>query len=209
MNAKSFKLGFRNRTPADKVAICRRVVHSLANVPAGKRTLVPLAALQTRLAEAEAALARVPELRAELRAAISARNRIVAALCTEVTRGGKGYYAEVGGDAAELQAGGLELPKSKSPVGRPDAPGSFRAERTASSGTVRLRWKRPVRRCVFTIEYTADAAGQTDWQHHSTQTSSRCDVEGLEPGRLYWFRAAAINAHGRGPWTQSIAVRPG
>jgi len=132
----------------------------------------------------------------------------MAQLCVGVTQAAKGYYGEVGGEAGELLAGGLELPRSKSPVGRPDAPDRFRAERTASSGTVRLRWKRPVRRCVFNVEYTTDAAGHKDWQPHTTCTAARCELQGLEPGRLYWFRVAPSTP--TEPALDSVArLRPG
>ncbi|MBI5772751.1 MAG: fibronectin type III domain-containing protein [Verrucomicrobia bacterium] len=31
----------------------------------------------------------------------------------------------------------------------------------------------------------------------------------LEPGGKYWFRVAAINAHGQGPWSQIASTRAG
>jgi len=116
----------------------------------------------------------------------------MAQLCVGVTQAAKGYYGEVGGEAAKLLAGGLELfpgPKARS-AGR--CAGSFRAERTASSGTCACAGK-ALRRCVFNVEYTTDAAGHKDWQPHTTCTAARCELQGLEPGRLYWFRVAAVN----------------
>jgi hypothetical protein len=74
-------------------------------------------------------------------------------------------------------------------------------------GRVRLRWKRPVRRCAFSIEATTDPAARSGWKHAATCIRQSCVVGGLESGVKYWFRVAASNAHGQGPWSQPVSAR--
>ena len=55
------------------------------------------------------------------------------------------------GDPVALLAAGAGVKKAKQPVGKPGVPTLLRVISTESEGAVRLRWKRPVRRCVFLI----------------------------------------------------------
>ena len=93
-------------------------------------------------------------------------------------------------------------------VGQPAAPTQLRASATEFEGRVRLRWKRPIRRCVFIIEMTTDPAALTGWRQVAVSGNRQsCEVAGLESGRKGWFRVAATNAHGQGPWSQPVCAR--
>jgi hypothetical protein len=95
------------------------------------------------------------------------------------------------------------------PVGQPGAPTNLRVTPGTHSGTAMLRWKRTVRRCVFLIEATTDPNGLTSWARVKECTPQKCLLKGLTPGQVYWFRVAALNAHGTGPWGGPVMFRVG
>ena len=146
-------------------------------------------------------------LRAELRAALTARKTSVRAARDGVSYAAMNVFSRSGGDAGELLASGLELELPKRPVGAPAAPGNVRAGALDHEGEVRLQWQRPVRRCTFEIEMTRDRAAERGWKPAAICIQQTCVVKNLESGEKYWFRIAAINAHGRGPWSQPASVR--
>jgi len=46
-----------------------------------------------------------------------------------------------------------------------------------------------------------------DWTDLPMSTKSSCEVDGAEPGKVAWFRVAAVNTAGQGPWS-APAQRP-
>ncbi len=163
---------------------------------------------QVQLADAEKAVVRVEVLRSHLREAISKRNTLVNRLCQEVTYDASGYLVTAENNS-DVLAGGLELPKPKRPKGKPGVPTRLRGQASRFSGAVELRWKRPLRRCFFVVQFTSDPSVETGWKFLLTCSNAKCHVEGLRPGTQYWFRIAAGNAHGKGPWSSPIAIRAG
>jgi hypothetical protein len=125
---KRFKLGFRNRSVLEQIAICRRVDDCLCKLPTEKRAALaknPVAAL---VAEATEAQARVEALRLELRSALSDRQSKVRAARNAVTRAASRILGETGGDPAGMLAAGLEIEAEKRAVGRPATPDDFALE---------------------------------------------------------------------------------
>ena len=206
MSRPAFKLGFRNKSIPELLAICRRFIESVARVPADRSRYVPLAERQSQLAGVEAAVTQVDALRTDLRAAIAARNEQVRNLCQSVTSDACGVL-NVAENKTDIVAAGLALPKPKLPKGKPAAPTFLRGQPGRKGGAVELRWKRPLRRCAFTVEFTSSPQAQAGWKVAFASTKAKCVVEGLRPGAQHWFRVCAVNAHGQGPWSSPVAVR--
>jgi hypothetical protein len=199
------KLGFRNKTAAQELSICGNFIRAVAKVPAEKRPHVRVDELNTRLADTTAAANLVESLRVQLRTAVSARNAQLAKLCHGVTYGVVGYSVTNRDDAEFLRAG-VRLSKARLPVGQPGAPTQFRGAPGAHEGTVQLRFKRPLRRCSFAIQYAVEET-PTDWVRGFGLCVTNPLIENLVPGARYWFRVAAFNSYGQGPWSQPILVR--
>ena len=106
-----------------------------------------------------------------------------------------------------LLAAGVGIKKAKQPVGIPDAPARLRVVSTEFEGAVSLRWKRPVRRCAFTIQMTTAPAATRGWKSVGISIKQSGIVTGLKSGLKCWFRVAASNAHGQGPWSQPVSAR--
>ncbi len=112
-----------------------------------------------------------------------------------------------GGDPAALLAAGVGVKKPKQPVGRPGAPTLMRVISTESEGAVSLRWQRSVRRCAFLIQVTTAPAAARGWKQVAISLRQSCTVTGLKSGAKCWFRVAASNSHGQGPWSQPVSTR--
>ena len=54
---------------------------------------------------------------------------------------------------------------------------------------------------------TADPSVQSGWQQCDVAIRQSCLVKGLTPGVKYWFRVAATNTQGRGPWSNPASAR--
>lgn len=161
---KRYRLMFRNQSVTDTLAICRRVADGVARLPEEKRPPTAEFPLAERVAEATAAVARVENLRAELRAAMVERAAAVRVAREEARRVAERIFWRDPLDPTAVLAAGLELERAKRPVGVPEAPGNVRASVTGHEGRVELRWVRPLRRCLFIVECTSDPAAAAGWK---------------------------------------------
>jgi hypothetical protein len=159
------------------------------------------------VAEAAAAVAEVESLKTALRAALVERNTKVSAMRDHTTSAAAVIAVATGGDPVALLAAGVGVAKAKSPVGLPAAPTRLRAVETNFEGTVRLRWKRPLRRCAFTIQMTTAPSALRGWKSMGISIKQSGTVTGLKSGLKGWFRVAASNSHGQGPWSQPVSAR--
>jgi hypothetical protein len=203
---KQPKLNFANRTLLEQIAICRRVADGIAKLPEEHRAALAGHDVAARTDEAAQAHADVENLKAALKAALARRNQKVRAARDAATYAASGITAATAGDPAAMLAAGLGVVRDKQPVGLPAAPAQLRALATDFEGTARLRWKRSVRRCSFAVEATTDPSAQTGWKRQLICFKQSCEVKGLESGKKYWFRIAASNAHGQGPWSQPASA---
>ncbi len=204
---KRFKLGFGNRPIFDQIAICNRVASGIGKLPAEQRKTVACHPVADSVAEAAAAVAEVESLKTTLRAALVKRDKKVAAMRFHTTRAAVAITAATGADPVALLAAGVGIARAKSPVGKPGAPTFVRVISTESEGAVSLRWKRPVRRCTFIIQMTTAPAATRGWKQAAISIRQTCTVTELKSGQKCWFRVAAINAHGQGPWSQPVNAR--
>jgi hypothetical protein len=204
---KRFKLGFGNRTILEQIAICRRVANGIAKLSADARKAADRHPVAASVAEASDAHAKVEVLKTALKAALIRRNTKVSAMRDHTTAAAGAITAVTGGDPMTLLAAGVGVVKEKQPVGKPDAPALLRILPTDLEGAVRLRWKRPVRRCAFVIQMTTSPAATRGWKQVAISIKQTCTVTGLKSGAKCWFRVGATNAHGQGPWSQPVSAR--
>jgi Fibronectin type III domain len=203
---KQHKLNFTNRTVSEQLDIIRRVVGGIANVSKEHRQHFAKGDLAGKLAAAEADHAEVGRLKSALRAAVSRRNESLRR-ARDLAGSSAGLLRTIAnGEPAAMLAAGLEIARAKRPVGLPAAPANLRPLATDFEGRVALRWQRSVRRSVFQIECTTDAAARTGWKRIHQCTKQSCEVTGLVSGKKYWFRVCAVNAHGTGPWSQPVSA---
>jgi hypothetical protein len=204
---KRFKLGFGNKTVIEQISICRRVADGIDKLPAEHSKQIAKFSVAAKVAEAADAYTQVEVLKTALMAALVKRNTKVSAMRDCTTRAASDINAVTGGDPAALLAAGVGVARDKQPVGQPSAPTLLRVVSTEFEGVVRLRWKRPVRRCAFLIQMTTAPAATRGWKQVAISIRQSCEVTGLKSGLKCWFRVAASNAHGQGPWSQPVSAR--
>jgi len=204
---KRFKLGFGNRPILEQINISRRVANGIAKLPAKQRQALTPHPVAASVAEATDAVAEVEALKTTLRAALAKRDGKVATMRNHTTMAAVVVTMLTGGDPVALLAAGLGVKKAKQPVGKPGAPSLMRIVSTESEGAVSLRWQRPVRRCTFLIQMTTAPAATRGWKQAAIGIRQSCTVTGLKSGQKCWFRVAATNAHGLGPWSQPVSAR--
>jgi hypothetical protein len=73
-------------------------------------------------------------------------------------------------------------------------------------GRTKLTWRALDGALIFLVEMSLDADSPEGWKRLTTSTRTSCEVDGAEPGKRAWFRIAAVNAIGQGPWS-AVALR--
>ncbi len=204
---KRHKLSFANRPVHEQLAICQRVADGVATLPAEQRELLAEIPIADSTEAAAKACAAVEAAKLALKAALHDRKIKLRAARQHADYIGLKLSSKAADDPAAFLRAGLEVAKEKQPVGLPSAPAHLRARATDFEGRAKLRWLRPVRRCTFLVEMTTDPNAATGWKQVRISLRQSCEVDGLESGKKYWFRLAASNAHGQGPWSQAVSVR--
>jgi hypothetical protein len=203
-----YKLGFRNRSASERIAISERFIKNVGKLPVSKRRLVRLAALGEALAAATGTRAEYLSAKTALRAARERYGAAVKQLCQEVTRDAVGLSVSVQQNDAEYLVAGLELAAPHRAVGPVPAPLSVRVERGSEPGAAKVRWDCPLRRCLYRVQMTTDPRAASGWRDVATTTKRRVLLEGLRSGVWQWLRVRGANAHGQGPWSQAVRVLP-
>jgi hypothetical protein len=206
MTTRKHKLGLRHRPVSEKIVTCGHLLTGLQRSPAELQPLLFLDEFAEAHTEAAAAQRKVERLRCQLASALSARQQKTKKLEDAAHRSATAYSLRVNSEH-ELSAVGLSLEAAKSSIGLPGAPTQLRTLPINGdiTGTVKLRWKRPVRHCFHIVEVTEDVNGQTGWKFLTQCGRASCIARGLKPGVLYHFRVAAQTATGLGPWSQLLA----
>lgn len=202
---KRYKLGLGNKTILEQIAICRRVVSGIGRLPAGQRAAfagIPVAGSVEAAAQAHAEVMR---MKGTLKAAVARCGSVVREMRSQTANAANILMILTNGEPASLMAAGLDVVKDKQSVGQPGAPRFLRVVPMDYQGTVRLRWKRPVRRCIFNIQMSWDKTMRT-WTQAGMCLRQTFDVKNLPSGKRIWFRVGATNAHGPGPWSNPICA---
>jgi hypothetical protein len=204
---QKFKLGFRNKSVAERIQISAHFARSVAQLPSHKRRYVNLAALESDVVAATQSVEHVAVAEAALRAALTARNEAMQRLCGRVTHSANGIQCSAERDT-DLIVAGLNLAKKWASRSAPEAPAALRLVYGAPvvDGTVLLRWKHPMRRCIFIIEATSDPNATKGWKTVATTHRRSHRVEKGASNRVLWFRVSAKNSRGQSGYAGPIAV---
>lgn len=203
------KLDFRNKKHREQLAMFDQVIASGDALTAGQRPEVhALEPLRTQTAAARASDEHIAALRSALKSELINRQALFQAARKSAANTALGVAIQVNFQPAALLAVGLELAKSTAKrVGPPGVPENFRGEPTASEGEARLRWKRPLRRCIFELAWQTGPADPASLTLRDTASRQSHLVAHLDSGGKYWFYVRAVNANGASPWSQPVVVR--
>jgi len=60
---------------------------------------------------------------------------------------------------------------------------------------------------IYILQMCLQPQPEDGWTDLPISTKSSCEVDGAEPGKIAWFRGAAVNTAGQSPWS-TAAQRP-
>lgn len=115
--------------------------------------------------------------------------------------------ALTGGDPTDILSAGFGV---RDTTGRPQpltAPANLRVATNGSPGRTKLSWDGLSGAVLYLIQMSLDPDAQLDWRPMTTSTKTSREFDGAQPGQPAWFRVAAVNATGQGPWS-GPAQRP-
>lgn len=207
MKIPHIKLGFRNASSLKHLVICDDLLAKLGNLPAAAQQRMDLPKLKATVATAHASRQRIQMLKADLKHQVAAHKLHLRACREETKKVGWSVLANAHAQRQAITDTGLPLAAPWKKVGVPAAPLNVTARATEFAGEIRLDWKRPVRRCLFHVEFTTDPTNEKGWKIASGSRAQSFTVPGLVAGKVYWFRVRAENIHGKSPWSNLASAR--
>ena len=112
-----------------------------------------------------------------------------------------------GGVEEKILSTGFEVRRPPAPTPPLGAPGPLSAKLNGSPGVTKLSWPPLAEAKSYLVEQSPEPVTETSWVQVDTPTKASCAVAGAEPGKVYWFRVAAVGSNGAGPWS-GVASRP-
>ncbi len=103
-----------------------------------------------------------------------------------------------GGDATLIRSTGLDVVET-APIGILPAPSNVRTAYGKHPGEIIVRWNGVKKRRSYTVQMNEnDPNDEADWQDMDDGDTGkrRMIVEGLTPGKVYWFRVFTLSSVG-------------
>ncbi|HEX8191066.1 MAG TPA: fibronectin type III domain-containing protein [Pyrinomonadaceae bacterium] len=203
------KLNLRNLTIPEKIARARQIVAAMtgnSNFPTPNPTL---AAVTTAINELETADAAAQAARREARRLTGERDRKDDKLTQLITQLGAHVDSVAGNDEAKIMSAGLEVRSAATTDGTaPAAPETLTATTGNDEGEIELSWDTVRGARSYVVERTTDPEAGP-WTQAGVSPRSSLVVEGLDSGKRYYFRVAAVTLNGQSPWSNhAVKVAP-
>ena len=168
---------------------------------------VPLAAFSEVQAELYAAELAVVGARSQLAALVAKRNEIEKRWDATLSQLAGFTEFATGGEPTSMVSAGFRVREQGGPAHIPEAPINLLAATTETPGRTRLTWEPISGTLIYLVQMTLSPLPDDGWKHLPITTRAACEVNGAEPGKVAWFRIAAVNTAGQGPWS-APACRP-
>jgi hypothetical protein len=194
------KLNFRGLSIRAKIARTRQVIDSLTGNPNYPSPHPPLADI-TALANATESKANEADATDQLRKTQTAElGALEDQLDAAMTQIASHVDSVSGGDEAKIMSAGLD---TRSPATTttepPPAPSALDVTVGDRDGELDASWDTVAGAKSYVIELSEDVP--TAWKHSGVSTKSKFTLSGLESGKRYWIRVAAINSVGQSGWS--------
>jgi Fibronectin type III domain len=111
---------------------------------------------------------------------------------------------ESGGDEAFILSKGASVKSYPVKASIPRHPEALSATKSASPGTIYLKWKRVSGSHSYLIRATGNIADADSWVQVAVSTRTLAEVSGLDSGKQYWFQVSAVGSAGQGPWSDPV-----
>lgn len=197
-----------NRLPiADKVVRGQEIITLSTNnpdVPGNAAALAEFSEAQEALIAANNAY---ESHREETKNLLDRRKDALAAWITALT-GLAGVTENVTqGNPTKITSAGFSVRGEPTPPQPLPAPVNLLAQTNGRPGVTKLSWEAMNDVAVYIIQMSTDPLNEAGWEIVGSSTKSRCEISGAQPGKPVWYRVAAVNGAGQGPWS-APALRP-
>jgi hypothetical protein len=174
------------------------------NVPGNT---VPLADFATEQTSLEEALALMAATRIAALEATAAADAAVVRWLEKLTMLAAFTETATGGDAAKIISAGFQVKAGRTPAQLLPAVEGLLVELNGEPGHADLSWTPIPGATGYMAQGSPDPITPTSWTNPAVTTKAFMVANGAAPGEAYWYRVAAFNAKGQGPWS-AVAPRP-
>lgn len=143
--------------------------------------------------------------KSECKAKLAARNAAQSAWKADLKALGNKIDTETEGEPEAVLSTGLDLKAEPSPAQELDAPTNLRVATNGTPGKTKISVDPLPGAVLYIIEQSPDPITAESWDEVAKTTKPKCMLEGAEPGKKSWFRVAAVNSLGQGPWSDPVA----
>lgn len=174
------------------------------NVPGNTAVLATFSTAQTAFAAAVAAALAARENAKQATAAQDAAEaewRSALALLASFTE------TATGGDPVKILTTGFDVRNSSTPTQPPASVENLMVKLDDAPGHSKLTWKPMARAEGYLVQGSPDPITATSWTASMLTSKASFKGNGATAGEKYWYRVAAFNGAGQGPWCQP-ASRP-
>jgi len=196
------KLNFRNLSVSAKIAKAKQIVAALTGNPNFSNPNPPLADITAVIMKTETKLSERDAAQQLAKTNTTTLNRFVDELDGVISQIG-GYVDSVaGGDEAKILSTGFDTRAAPTATSQPLPPPSALDTTIGDrDGELDASWDTVAGAKSYVIETSEDPPTPTSWKHFGVSTKSRFTIKGLQSGKRYWIRVAAINSAGQSGWS--------
>lgn len=174
------------------------------SVPGNTAALATFVTAQTALTEANAALEAHRQTGDTL---LTARDNALATWLLSLQGLAGTTQAITNGNAEEFESAGFDARAERQtpqPVVQVE---NVKVSFTGMPGHSAVLWKRQGQSDAYVVERSPEPITATSWENVGTVSEAKYEGNGAVPGQKYWYRVAAVNNLGQGPWSMP-AERP-
>ena len=107
-----------------------------------------------------------------------------------------------GGRPAKIQSAGFGVRAARTPTQALPAPEKVVARTNGKPGHTQLNWPPMPGAKSYMVQRCPDPISEDGWKLACSCTAASADLNGAEPGTRNWYRVAAVNGKGQGPWSE-------
>ena len=176
------------------------------NVPGNATLITALTTAQTTLQTAEQA---VEQARNTAKQKTADRNAARDAWQTAVTNLAGFTQSATGGNAGKILSAGFEVANPSVPLPVPAlvAVTGVTVALNGTPGHSKINWNAVPGADGYLVQGSPDPITPVSWQMPQIAMKLTCDTNGATAGQKFWYRVAAFNGTGQGPWSP-VTERP-